>query len=66
MKKVCIISLSENTQIYDLVTKQAIEPLVKKKNKIGPRYSIPGRNVYIILYYFNIFYIVKASDKLHG
>lgn len=64
MKKVCIISLSENTQIYDLVTKQAIEPLVKKK--IGPRYSIPGRNVYIILYYFNIFYIVKASDKLHG
>lgn len=65
MKKVCIISLSENTQIYDLVTKQAIEPLVKKK-KIGPRYSIPGRNVYIILYYFNIFYIVKASDKLHG
>lgn len=65
MKKVCIISLSENTQIYDLVTKQAIEPLGKKK-KIGPRYSIPGRNVYIILYYFNIFYIVKASDKLHG
>lgn len=63
MKKVCIISLSENTQIYDLVTKQAIEPLVKK---IGPRYSIPGRNVYSILYYFNTFYIVKASDKLHG
>lgn len=32
MKEVCIISLSENTQIYDLVKKQAIEPLVKKKN----------------------------------
>lgn len=31
MKKVCIISLSENTQIYDLVKKQTIEPLVKKK-----------------------------------
>lgn len=30
MKKVCIISLSENTQIYDLVKKQTIEPLVKK------------------------------------
>lgn len=35
MKKVCIISLSENTQIYDLVTKQAIEPLVKKKKKLA-------------------------------
>lgn len=65
MKKVCIISLSENTQIYDLVTKQAIEPLVKKK-KIGPRCTASQVEMFIILYYFNIFYIVKASDKLHG
>lgn len=54
MKKVCIISLSENTQIYDLVTKQAIKPLVKKKKLAQGTASQVEMFIlfYIILIYF--------------
>lgn len=54
MKKVCIISLSENTQIYDLVTKQAIEPLVKK---LAPG-TASQVEMFILFYIILIYFIL--------